>query len=317
MIRASSPGKLVVAGAFVVLDGAPGVGLAVSPRLALALVDDAEQGWPVADPFARAALLAVGLDPAHPPPLAVRSGFPIPVAGWSLGSSAAHVTALVAALTRWSGRPLAGRDLLVASRNAHREAQGGVGSGLDVACCALGGVAVLRPGSGQPPPEPARMTWPDPLGVVVVRSPVPEGTPDRVRRYLRQAANPSDGGARARLVHAIQALIDSLIVGGGVLESLAEVGVREAEWLAGVAPDLAPVALPAVAAALASFIDRGYVAVKSLGAGDAVGVFLDRERLSEGEILEAMDRAGLPARALAPDAIGTVTGSGSGHTGAR
>jgi phosphomevalonate kinase len=305
MIRASTPGKLVVAGAFVVLDGAPGIGLAVSPRLGLALSEDSATSWPAADPFARAALRAVGLDPAHPPSLAVRSGFPMPVAGWSLGSSAAHVTALVAALSRWSGRALAGDDLVRAAREAHREAQGGVGSGLDVACCALGGAVVLLPDAGGGPSAPRRLCWPDGLGVVVVRSPSSEGTPDRVRRYL-QAPAPADAGPLTRLVAAIGALIEALATGADVLGALAEVGIREGEWSAATVPDLAPEALPAVSTAAAPFVARGDASVKSLGAGDAVGVFLDRDRLSEGEVLEALARAGLDARAVAPDVVGTV-----------
>lgn len=314
MIRASSPGKLVLAGAFVVLDGAPGVALAVSPRLSLALAKAGERAWPAADPHARAVLRALALDPSSPPPLAIHAAFPVDVQGWSLGSSAAYVTALAAALSYRVGRPLAGIELAAVARDAHREAQGGVGSGLDVTCCALGGLVVFRPGRGCVMPEAASLAWPGHLGVVVVRSPSSEGTAERIRCYLGRRGT-GDSEPRRRLVGSIEGLIQALLAGGDVLDALAAVGLDEARWLAAAAPFMVPVALPAVRAALAPFAACRSVVVKSLGAGDAVGVFLDLRAVPEAAVLDALGVAGLEARAVTPGSGGARVEDSGGASG--
>ncbi len=304
MIRASSPGKLVVAGAFVVLQGGPGVGLAVSPRLRLSLRGGPAGTWPVLDPFADAVRHVLGLAPSEVQSLAVRAGFPVPVQGWSLGSSAAYVTALSAALSRHAGRPLLGADLFAVADAAHRRAQGGVGSGLDVACCAFGGSVMLVRAQGAGNPAVAGLPWPRQVGVCVVPSPVDSGTADRVRRFLSDSHRPGAEAWRP-LATALQGLVHALSEGGDALASLAEVAVREAGWREAVAPGFEPAVLPAVSAALRPLLAGGSLVVKSLGAGDAVGVFADRARIAEGDVLLHLEAAGLPARVVAPDAEGT------------
>jgi hypothetical protein len=213
----------------------------------------------------------------------------------------------VAALFRRAGAPLTGTALLDAAREAHLRGQGGVGSGLDVACCALGGAVVYRDRAVAGPPLP----WPDRLGIVVVRSPADGDTVARIGRFLREAPG-SDEVPRARLREAVDALVAALPRSIDLLPALAAVAVREAEWSAAVAPGLAPAALPAVQAALSSLSWRQFAVAKSLGSGDAVGVFLDRRVVPEGEVLRALDAAGLPARAVAPDPEGARIEGGNG-----
>ncbi|MFO0748722.1 MAG: hypothetical protein U1F43_24125 [Myxococcota bacterium] len=44
---------------------------------------------------------------------------------------------------------------------AHRAAQGGRGSGYDVAACLVGGVTIFTPGPGTNPPRVERIGWPE------------------------------------------------------------------------------------------------------------------------------------------------------------
>jgi phosphomevalonate kinase len=296
--RATCPGKLVVAGAFAVLEGDPGVAVAVGPRLSLEL---APGTWPAGDPFARAARVALGGDPDRPPPLSPRGAFPVPVAGFSLGSSAAWTTALVAALATADGRALAGSDLFRAARRAHRAAQGGEGSGLDVAACCLGGAVSLRGASGDGDPELRAWPWPAWVEVVVVRAGVAGSTPDRIRAW-RAGASRGPSSLRESVVQGVVALEAALAAGQGVLEALTGAGWREAEWLAAVAPGLACPILADVARAAGSLGPA--VAVRSLGAGDAAGVFLDARRVSAEQVLHLVSATGLPALAVRPEAVG-------------
>jgi phosphomevalonate kinase len=309
MTRISAPGKLVVAGAFVVLDGAPAIGVAVAPRLVLSLSQADRNSWPIEDPYARAAIQVSGLDPDNPPHLAISAEFPEAVTGWSLGSSAAYVTALVAGLTTWSGRPLLGHALSEAARTAHRRAQGDIGSGLDVACCALGGTVLFASVDAGGLADACPYAWPDDIGVVIAKSPVADTTIDRVQRFLRERRSGADQ-ARSRLVDAIRVAQAALVQGeraivNEVLMSMEEVSVREAEWTASEIPGMEPVVLHAVKSAVATAGLGRDVVVKSLGAGDAVGMFFDRRNVAESTLLQVLGTANIQARVVHAGSLGT------------
>lgn len=169
-IVATAPGKIVVAGEYAVLVGAPALAVAVSRRVRCAIDDSNGNGWTfTTHGFApdaahtRDALLYGPLvarsDPAHlcqhvlqqmqsvgvspgSLPLHLRididssAGFD---AGRKLGigTSAAVCSALSAALIVRCGSPLATFPIALA---AHRSAQGGSGSGIDVAASCTGGL---------------------------------------------------------------------------------------------------------------------------------------------------------------------------------
>lgn len=136
-MRARAPGKLVISGAYAVLYGAPAVVTAVS-RYAIA---DTSRPPDRVTPEVRAALgskAAPWFDAAE-----LRG----PKGKLGLGSSAAILVASLAALALDEGvrdddHTLA-RAVLDRALDAHRAAQGG-GSGVDVACSALGGTLVAR-----------------------------------------------------------------------------------------------------------------------------------------------------------------------------
>lgn len=141
MTRARAPGKLVLSGAYAVLDGAPALVAAVD-RYALA--DSAREATFLTEEVA-AALAAGALRRA---PWFDASPLRTPMPDGStrklgLGSSAAILVASLGAMAEGSTAEL---DLVAIERAAllaHRAAQGG-GSGIDVATSVRGGVLACR-----------------------------------------------------------------------------------------------------------------------------------------------------------------------------
>jgi phosphomevalonate kinase len=178
-VVASAPGKIVVSGEYAVLVGAPALVLAVDRRVVCTVRDLAGEGWnftthgfapdvghtrvslatgadlPRSDPaflcqqvLRQLRLIGIGVDqlPAHlHVDIDSRTGFD---GGKKLGigTSAAVCCALTGALLKRVG---ADHDVLPIALAAHRRAQGGRGSGLDVAASCKGGL--IRFEGGQPP----------------------------------------------------------------------------------------------------------------------------------------------------------------------
>jgi phosphomevalonate kinase len=144
-MRAWAPGKIVLSGAYVVLDGAPGVVAAVD-RYAVADTDEPADfiGDELRAAFGDAAVPRVDTSSmrAHGRKL-------------GLGSSAAAVVAALGA-RRLAASPPPALDgalraaVCLAAYEAHRRAQGG-GSGIDVVAAAFGGVRVCEVQEGGPP----------------------------------------------------------------------------------------------------------------------------------------------------------------------
>lgn len=146
-MRARAPGKIVLTGAYAVLEGAPALVIAVDRHA----VADSERPDPAPSPELRAAF---GDAPA--PSVDTRALFE-GAHKLGLGSSAAVVVAALAAATPAEqlqsdeGR----RQLFQRARAAHAAAQGG-GSGIDIAASTYGGVLEYR--LNDPAPRPR--VWP-------------------------------------------------------------------------------------------------------------------------------------------------------------
>src|SRR5690606_17926630 len=94
-----------------------------------------------------------------------------------LGSSAAVAVALVAALTGARGVTVTADELFALADSAHREAQGGSGSGGDIAASVYGGrIRYLR---GE---RPQQVGWPDDLALLAVVTGTGSSTVDLVGR---------------------------------------------------------------------------------------------------------------------------------------
>ncbi len=144
-MKARAPGKLVLTGAYAVLEGAPAIVVAVD-RYALA---DATRVMHTPSPEVRAAF--GGSDPvpeADARQLCDASGCKL-----GLGSSAAVLVASLAARALVRGEDVRDREvrgrLFAAARSAHALAQGG-GSGVDVAASVYGGALRYAAGNGAP-----------------------------------------------------------------------------------------------------------------------------------------------------------------------
>jgi len=194
-IRTSAPGKLFLLGEYAVLGGAPALLTAVDRRAEVTVDDSASDTWQVSapnlgieglelgtdgalpdalDPRVRSSLrvfdaareAVLALAPRPPGPLAIsidssalsRGGHKL-----GLGSSAAVAAALTAALATAVNLDLSRKQLFRLADAAHRSAQGGVGSGGDVAASVYGGLIGYTQGA-----TPVPLHWPEELTITAV-----------------------------------------------------------------------------------------------------------------------------------------------------
>lgn len=162
-VTASAPGKVIVSGEYAVLDGAPAICMAVNRRARVSIVAADASRHTVAAPgyLAKPRSFASIEESANVLPLlaAVWRRMPMSQQGYfdieldsrsfraaagtklGVGSSAAIAVALVAALDRIAA---ASSNVGDTAAEAHREMQGGTGSGVDVACSVAGNVIQYR-----------------------------------------------------------------------------------------------------------------------------------------------------------------------------
>lgn len=211
-ITTSAPGKLFLLGEYAVLDGAPALVAAVDRR-ALVRVRAAD-AWhlrtqpplPATAPAGglagtavfdavRAAVAARCDLPPQDVTIDTRTFFgpagraPTPTTGegtfkLGLGASAAVAAALTGALAAAGGLRLTRAELCELAIAAHREAQGGAGSGADVAAAVYGGLIAFTAGGGVQP-----LDWPEDLHAAAVVT--------------------GNGADTRRLVSAVKALADT------------------------------------------------------------------------------------------------------------
>ena len=234
-IETSAPGKVMLAGEYAVLDGAPAICMAVNRRARVSITSNAEQYHTVSAPgFAEGqqAFAAIAeIADTYPLLAAVwqqlqfethdfldivldSSGFNDATAGKiGIGSSAAMAVALTAALARLAG---AGSDIRSTAMAAHRTLQGGVGSGADVACSLHGGIIEYRMGDKQS----RQLRWPAELSFALLWSGVPADTRSQLDKLVGVDAHAS----RAELGHTAQAVAQAWQLGDStaVLHSLRE-----------------------------------------------------------------------------------------------
>lgn len=220
-VVASSPGKVVLFGEYVVLDGAPALAMAVDCRALASIVavagdistvtaagysDDVgrfritgeglhwmpggrafnvvSQAWRAAQ-MSAATAMRIELDSTRF--VNAKTGQKI-----GLGSSAAVTVALCAALRRTADR----RELAPLAYTAHTELQDGAGSGVDVACSLNGGLIEYRMQGNTVSPR----TWPDGLHYRLLNSGVGVST----RQQLSKLDAVARQSSRDRLAAAAE-----------------------------------------------------------------------------------------------------------------
>lgn len=224
-VRISAPGKLMIAGEYVVLDGATCVVAAVDARLLAIGSDPASDGSPGS--------IAGSPDPAGLPPEALlarqhaeaslgvtpmqltldKSALHQDGRKLGLGSSSAASAAAAGAVLAWHGEdPAAHRERIFGwALDGHR-AVAPQGSGADVAAATLGGV--LRYERARPE-DTTTLAWPDGLHVEVVWTGTPARTSGLVAKVKDlEAAHPDAHRAAMRPLHAAaEALLGALAEG--------------------------------------------------------------------------------------------------------
>jgi phosphomevalonate kinase len=198
---ASAPGKLLLAGEYAVLDGAPAIVMAVDRRAAVSRVALESPGV-VPGSLLHSVCAAVGCPCPGEVAMDTGSFHAANAAGVAtkigLGSSAA----LCAALCRLLLPADVSRERLLRSAiDAHRRFQNGAGSGVDVAASVLGGVVRFRM-DGAPP---VRLSWPQGLGYSIWWSGVPASTPQKLARLSRAEHSP----ARLQLADAASRIAEA------------------------------------------------------------------------------------------------------------
>jgi phosphomevalonate kinase len=266
---ARAPGKLVLSGAYAVLEGAPAIVAAVDRYVVADSARPAERLTPeVAEALAprgpRAETRAPWFDAS-----ALRDESQNRKIG--LGSSAAILVASLAALELDAAPDLADAELaarvLPEALVAHRAAQRG-GSGVDVAASAMGGVLRFERTSPGAPPTVTPMTLPAPLFVGVWASGSSASTPDMLARVAALAqGRPADHArAMARLSDAARATAQARD-GARFVDACREQVARLAELgdLAG-----APIVTPEARAFGRAVSTNGVVMPSGAGGGDLV-----------------------------------------------
>jgi phosphomevalonate kinase len=175
----SAPGKLMLSGEYVVLDGVRALVAAVDVRARAYWMDALAEGTKVAPPEVRSTANMCRWRGFHPPTV---DGMPLELdvvttdfyeggEKLGLGSSAASAAAAAAAhmLERF---PLIGsalHDVFRAAHDGHKTSVGAHGSGADVAASVYGGFLEVIKTAG-PYPEVRALAWPAGLKVSVVWS---------------------------------------------------------------------------------------------------------------------------------------------------
>jgi len=219
VVVASAPGKVVLSGEYAVLDGAPSMCMAVDRRarvvLARAVGEDSqvrapgftdETGrfdttdgnlrwhsgqksfrivdsvWRAADALSEGAR-SIDLDTSEFNDTGSRRKI-------GIGSSAALTVALCAAVK--SSTEVA--SIMAVAQHAHRDLQGGAGSGVDIACSLVGGLIEYRMEGASVTP----VNWPDGLYYRLIWTGVPASTAGKLAKLNDGISKPS----RVRLVSA-------------------------------------------------------------------------------------------------------------------
>lgn len=321
-IAASAPGKFLLSGEYAVLDGAPAICVAVDRRASVLIEAhegdrhvvqapgftaavgrfSAEAGaltwrgdgrdfglfeavWNASRPVRVRDPVRISLDTA---------AFRDPGSGSKigLGSSAALTAALAIAL-----QALGGENAASVAHAAHRQFQGGSGSGADIACSIAGGTIEYRMEKEQSRP----VQWPNGLHFGVLWSGVAAGTRARLARFADQP----DGAAR-RALRGASATVAATFGTGDAASILS--GLRD--YTQALLRFDEAHGLGIFDAGHASLVERAAgagVVYKPCGAGGGdIGVVLATDRASLASFEDAAARRGFARLALKIDPHGAT-----------
>jgi phosphomevalonate kinase len=227
IVTASAPGKAVLSGEYVVLDGAPAIATALNRRARIRLTSGPQEFHTVTAPgyldgtwrfrqdrsgafvwldelpeVSSFALLEnvwkrVSIDATLRLSLSIDSSeFFDSAKGLKLGigSSAAVANALTQALCHVADGAIGSMGSFLIARDAHAAFQSGRGSGVDIAASFRGGLIEYRKGCDT---LPARLAWPDRLACRFLWSGQPARTTAKLKKF-QDVAHDSDSMAMLR-----------------------------------------------------------------------------------------------------------------------
>lgn len=275
--------------------------------MTLKLTDDGEGGWPKQNPFAQA-VKTVCLDwlREHRPELvsdalkwsAFRSYVPMPIEGWGVGSSACFTTALMLSQMAAFEVPLSARELFSLARTAHRIGQGNRGSGIDIAACTYGEVVRVVNSGGDDTPPLERLCWPEHTGFLLIRSGQKADTRAAITSYFEKTLA-TRRRASSALVRSVGKVCRTLLNNDQeLIASLQENNEEERAWSKDVGIPLHTPLQAEIEQAFSAFLRRGWVAIKSLGAGggDSIGCFYRRDEVTIADLMDQLQPFALQVR---------------------
>ncbi len=304
IVRVSAPGKMMVSGEYVVLEGAEALVAAVDARL-LAIGSEPpadgsgapRDGSPDADGLPPEAVLARKEAERALGPVAMqltldRSALNRDGRKLGLGSSSAAAAAAAGAVLAWRGEdPAAHRERVFAWALAGHHAVAPQGSGADVAAATLGGIVRYRRDA---PEEARRVDWPGALRVEIVWTGRPARTSELVAQVKRLAADDprAYAAAMSRLRGAAEALADA--IGRGDAKAAATAAGAHGEAMDGLGQASgAPIVTDALRRVARLAAERGGGAKPSgAGGGDVALAFFAEDAAAES-FRAACEAAGL------------------------
>lgn len=227
IVTASAPGKAVLSGEYVVLDGAPAIATALNRRARIKLSSKPQEFHSVTAPGyldgtwrfrqdhsgnfiwldelpepSSFALLEnvwkrIPVDATLRLSLSIDSSEFFDSANGlklGIGSSAAVANALTQALCCVAGMAVGSKSSFLSARDAHAAFQGGRGSGVDIAASFRGGLIEYRKGRDT---LPTQLAWPEGLACRFLWSGQPASTTTRLRKF-QDVAHDSDSMAMLR-----------------------------------------------------------------------------------------------------------------------
>ena len=305
----AAPGKVFLLGEYAVLEGAPAVVAAVSRYAVGQYVIGIEPESLFTAEGVQAALAGLGDRATAMPPGSVlidSTSFSVGGKKLGLGSSAAVVVVSVAAVMEMAGVSVAEhRDLcFTLAEQAHRGAQGGLGSGADVAAAVYGGLIQYRlpkPSASGPIPNPegaapvvVPMELPPQLNLVVFSEGKPASTPDLIRtvKLFAERNESTYASLMSKLEDRAEMFLEA-IAGRNVAAAisaareytveLAELGTRSG----------APIVTPRFEIASDLAINLGGVAKPSGAGGGDVGIAMFSDEASAKVFSSRLDQLGL------------------------
>jgi phosphomevalonate kinase len=273
----TAPGKLIVLGEYAVLEGFPAIVAAVDRRASGQFVPGQSPASELVDIAVRNAADALGPNRKALPSGSVlvdTSAFSLDGTKIGIGSSAATAAVTVGAVLEMAGLSVSeSTDLIFhVALTAHRAAQGGLGSGADVAAAVYGGILhYTRPPSGTPAIRP--LPPPEGVEMVVFATGTPSSTVDCLQAVAAFAqASPEAHGqllapiaeAVARFEHGLLARDTPEMIGA---IGAAHLGMERLGQAAGV-----PIVTPVLAHAALLAAELGGAAKPSGAGGGDVGI---------------------------------------------